>query len=177
MKVHVGTQNPLKVKAVRAAFEKVFEGESLEVKAIPVGAGVSSQPFDEHVVRGAIRRAREALADGDFGVGIEAGLVRFPGCERSFNVQFCAIVDQTGRLTTGHGPGFELPAAVVKKLLQGSTLNREISRLAEIPEVKATIGAIGILSRGRIDRFVITREAVLMALVPRIGFIFTRVSD
>ncbi len=167
MKVNVGTRNPLKVKAVYAAFEEVFEGELLEVKAVPVEPGVPIQPFGEEVIRGAIRRAKEAITDGDFGVGIEAGLIQLPGCDRPLNVQPCVVVDRSGRMTVGHGPGFELPQAVVKQLLHGSTLNHEMSRIAGAPEVKETIGAIGVLSGGRIDRFAITREAVLMALVPR----------
>jgi len=169
MNVNVGTRNPLKVKAVRAAFEEVFEGESLNVKAVSVEAGIPSQPFGEEVIRGAIRRARGALGDAAFGVGIEAGLIQLPGCDRSLNVQFCVLIDQSAQMTVGHGPGFELPLGIVKQLEQGSTLNCEMSRLTGIPEIKETIGAIGVLSGGRIDRFSITREAVLMALVPRIG--------
>jgi len=69
----------------------------------------------------------------------------------------------------GHGPGFELPEGVVEQVLRGSSLNREISRHAGIPGGEEALGAIGILSAGRIDRFSLTREAVLMALVPRIG--------
>ncbi len=169
MNVNVGTGNPLKVKAVRAAFVEVFEGESLNVKAVSVVAGIPSQPFGEAVIRGAMRRAKAALGDSHFGVGIEAGLIQLPGCDRPLNVQFCAIIDRSDRMTIGLGPGFELPQGVVKQLEQGSTLNREMSRLAGIPEIKETIGAIGVLSGGRIDRVAITREAVLMALVPRIG--------
>ena len=169
MNVNVGTGNPLKVKAVRAAFVEVFQGESLNVKAVSVEVDIPSQPFGEAVIRGAIRRAKGALGDGHFGVGIEAGLIQLPGCDRPLNVQFCAIIDRSGRLTLGHGPGFELPEGVVEQLLRGSTLNREMSRLTGISEIKETIGAIGVLSGGRIDRAAVTREAVLMALVPRIG--------
>jgi len=174
MKVHVGTGNPIKVKAVQAAFEKVFSGELSEVRAIPVEPGVPSQPFGEQVIRGAMERARRSLGDADYGVGIEAGLVQFTGCEHLLNVQFCVIVDRFGRMTVGHGPGFELPNAVVEKLRAGSTLSDEVSRAAGIPEIKETDGAIGVLSGGRIDRLAITREAVLMALIPRIN---NRVAD
>lgn len=174
MKVHVGTGNPIKVKAVQAAFEKVFSGELSEVRAIPVEPGVPSQPFGEQVIRGATQRARRSLGDADYGVGIEAGLVQFTGCEHLLNVQFCVIVDRFGRMTVGHGPGFELPNAVVEKLRAGSTLSDEVSRAAGIPEIKETDGAIGVLSGGRIDRLAITREAVLMALIPRIN---NRVAD
>jgi len=168
MKVHVGTGNPVKVKAVRAAFETVFSGELLEVTAVPVEPGVPSQPFGEQVIRGATQRAKRSLGEADYGVGIEAGLVQSPGCDYPLNVQFCVIVDQFGTMTFGHGPGFELPNAVVEKLRGGSTLGKEVGRIAGTPKIKETIGAIGVLSGGRIDRLAITCEAVLMALVPRI---------
>lgn len=169
MKVHVGTRNPLKVRAVRAAFAAVFTGTSLQVSGIAIDTGLLPQPFEEDVARGATLRARRCCTTADFGVGIEAGLVRFPGCERYLSVQFCAIVDREGRMTVGHGPGYEIPPQVLDRLHQGSTLNREMSRLAGVTEIKETSGAIGYLSRGRIDRFAITREAVLMALIPLIS--------
>jgi len=174
MKIQVGTRNPIKVKAVRAAFEQVFSGELLEVTAVPVEPGVPSQPFGVEVIYGATQRAKRSLGDADYGVGIEAGLLQLPGCDRSLNVQFCVVVDRLGGMTVGHGPGFELPNAVVEKLRAGSTLSGEVSRAAEIPEINETIGSIGVLSGGRIDRLAITCEAVLMALVPRID---NRVAD
>ena len=168
MKIHVGTRNTLKVRAVHAAFALAFGDEALDAVAVEIGGGVPPQPFDVEVVQGAICRARNALAEADYGVGIEAGLVRFPGYDCYLSVQFCAVLDHTGRLTVGHGPGYTLPQEVLDRLMNGSTLNREMSRLSGIPETKDKEGAIGILSGRRIDRFSITREAVLMALIPRI---------
>lgn len=168
MKVRVGTRNPLKVRAAEAAFREAFPKEEFDVAAVPVETGVPAQPFDADVAAGAIRRAKEAIGDADFGVGIEAGLVCLPGCDRSLNLGLCAVVNRTGRVTLGSGPGFEVPPAVLARLEEGSTLNREMSRIAGIPEIKETTGAIGYLSGGRIDRFVVTRETVLMALIPRL---------
>jgi inosine/xanthosine triphosphatase len=168
MKVRVGTRNPLKVRAVEAAFAEAFPDEEIDVAAASVESGVSAQPFGADVAVGAIRRAKAAIGDADFGVGIEAGLVHLPGCDRSLNLGLCAVVDRTGRVTLGSGPGFEVPPAVLARLEEGSTLNREMSRIAGIPEIKEKIGAIGHLSGGRIDRFAITRETVLMALIPRL---------
>jgi len=169
MKIHVGTRNTLKVRAVRTAFAAVFGDESLDVMAVEIEGCVPPQPFDDEIAQGAICRARGALAKADYGVGIEAGLVRFPGYDGYLSVQFCAVLDRTGRLTVGHGPGYTLPQEVLDRLTNGSTLNREMSRLSGIPEIKEKEGAIGILSGGRVDRFSITREAVLMALIPRIA--------
>ncbi len=168
MNVNVGTNNSLKVRAVRAAFAAAFPEDDVEVNAIDVPSGVPAQPFGAQVTAGAINRARAALLDADYGVGIEAGIVGLPGCEERFSVQFCAIVDQTGEMTVGHGPGYTLPHGVIAALESGSDLNLEMSRISGIDEIREKIGAVGYLSNGLTDRLTITRDAVLMALIPRI---------
>jgi len=168
MRVQVGTQNKLKLGAVREVFLDVLPQQSLKVVAVPVESGVPAQPFGEEVMRGAIQRARAAVQGADYGVGIEAGLVRFPGCDRHTNIQSCAIISKSGRISVGHGPGFELPKDVLDQLERGATLNQVMSSISGIDNIKDKIGAIGWLSEERIDRFTITREAVLMALIPLI---------
>ncbi len=168
MKVNVGTNNPLKVDAARAAFHTVFPSSLLDVVRVPVQAEVPPQPFEEEVVTGAINRAREALGAGDFGVGIEAGLLKLPGSDRYLNIQVCAIIDHAGKLSLGSGPGFELPPSVVNKLVHGTTLNHEMENISGITKIKEKEGAIGYLSAGRTGRFAITYTAVLMALIPYI---------
>ena len=168
MKANVGSGNLLKVEAVRAVFATAFPEDSIEVTAVDVPSGVAEQPFDSDLAAGAINRARAALLDADYGVGIEAGIVSFPGCEERFSVQFCAIVDQDGKITVGHGPGYTLPSEVLAKLDAGSDLNREMSRISGIDEIRDKIGAVGYLSNGITDRLTITREAILMALIPRL---------
>ena len=168
MKVNVGTNNSLKVEAVRAVFAAAFPEETIEVTGANILSGVPEQPFGDEAAAGALNRARAALLDADYGVGIEAGIVRFPGCEEQFNVQFCAIIDRDGRMTVGHGPGYTLPHEVISALEGGSDLNREMSRISGIDEIRQKMGAIGYLSNGLTDRLTITRDAVLMALIPRL---------
>jgi inosine/xanthosine triphosphatase len=168
MRINVGTRNQLKVAAARAAFAAVFPESKIEAHRIAVASTVPSQPFDEQVVGGAMARARAALLDADYGVGIEAGLVSFPGCKHPLSVQFCAIVDREGEMSVGHGPGYALHERVLARLKAGSTLNREMSDISGIDEIKEKMGTIGYLSSGLVDRFTITREAVVMALIPRL---------
>ena len=168
MNVNVGTGNSLKVEAARAVFAVAFPRDSIEVMAVNVPSGVPAQPFADQVAIGAINRARAALLDADYGVGIEAGIVHFPGCDERFSVQFCAIVDQEGELSVGHGPGYVLPHGVLAQLEAGSDLNREMSRISGIDEIREKMGAIGYLSNGITDRLAITRAAILMALIPRL---------
>ncbi len=168
MDIHVGTDNPLKVAAARAAFTVVFPAQELAVTGVHVDTGVSPQPIDADVSAGAIARARAARGGAEFGVGIEAGILHLPGCDRYLNIQVCAIIDRTGVLTIGTSPGFELPPSVVQQLLHGIELNHAMSRIAGIDDIKRTVGAVGYLSAGKTDRFTLTYTAVLMALIPYI---------
>ncbi len=168
MNVHVGTANPLKIAATRAAFAKAFPDRKLNVTGIKVSPGVPPQPAGEEVTAGAIQRARSAQMGAEFGVGIEAGILRLPGLDRYLNMQVCAIVDRAGKLSIGSGPGFELPPSVLERLLHGTTLNHEMSRISGIDEIKEKIGAVGYLSAGRTNRFTVTYMTVLMALIPYI---------
>src|SRR5205823_16267 len=120
IQVFVGSGNPVKVRAVREVFRAL--GLPARVRGVRVPTDVSDQPFDHEAVRGAINRAKAAIREGDLGVGIEAGLVWSPVLSDYFDVQYCAVVDRSGRLTVGHGPGFAYPAKVLEKVKAGSTV-------------------------------------------------------
>lgn len=164
--VHVGTDNPVKVRAVRTVLASLEM--RARVRASPVSTKVPEQPFDEEALQGAINRARAALGDGDFGVGIEAGLLSAPIIDDYVDVQYAAIVDRSGRLTVGQGPGFTYPGKVVARVKSGSTVGEAMARLTGIKDIGSKQGAIGYLTEGRLDRERLTESAVLMAMVPRI---------
>ncbi len=164
--VHVGTDNPVKVRAVRRVFDDLFD--RTRVRMVPVASGVPEQPFDQQAPVGAMNRARAALQGADFGVGIEAGLLWDPSVGDYLDVQYCAIVDRAGRVTLGHGPGFEYPPAVVALAKAGATVGEAMAKLTGIREIGSKYGAIGFLTERRMDRDALTEAAVLMAMVPRI---------
>jgi len=166
LEVSVGSGNPVKVRAVREVFRGL--GLPARVRGVRVPTEVSDQPFDHEAVRGAVNRAKAALREGDLGVGIEAGLVWSPVLSDYFDVQYCAVVDRSGRLTVGHGPGFAYPAKVLEKVKAGSTVGEAMDRLTGIRGIGSKRGAIGHLTEGRLDRRRLTESAVLMAMVPRI---------
>jgi inosine/xanthosine triphosphatase len=168
IKVRVGTRNPVKVEAVRAVFSRAFGPMEVEVEAVEVDPGVPKEPFGEEIARGAVRRAKEALRDADFGVGIEAGLVWHEVLRTYFDVQFCAILDREGRLTVGHGSGFVYPPRVIEEVRKGRAVGEVMSELAGIPEIGRKEGSVGYLSRGLLTRTELTEQAVLAALIPRI---------
>ncbi|HLF24651.1 MAG TPA: pantetheine-phosphate adenylyltransferase, partial [Burkholderiales bacterium] len=101
----VGSDNPVKVEAVRRVVERAFPKG--RVALAKVASGVPEQPFEHEIVRGAANRARAALAwDGSavLGVGIEAGIVFDPRAGQHHDVQYCVVADRAGGATIGHGP-------------------------------------------------------------------------
>lgn len=166
LRVHVGSQNRVKAQAVQNIFARALG--PTEVRLIAVESGVSAQPFNEETVRGACVRARKALLDADFGVGIEAGLIWNSELKLYFDVQFCAILSQDGQLTVGHGSGFVYPTQVIERVQRGRTIGAVMSEIAQIERLGYREGAIGFLSKDLLTREKLTEQAVLMALLPRL---------
>ncbi len=165
-RVHVGSNNPIKAQAVKNVFERAFG--PTEVRLISVESGVPVQPFNDDIVKGACERAQRALLGADFGVGIEAGLIWHKGVKLYFDVQFCAIVSQDGKITVGHGSGVVYPPKVIAEVLAGRPVGDVMSELTGIEKLGHKIGAIGYLSKGLLTREQLTEQAVLMALIPRL---------
>lgn len=168
IKVAVGSTNKVKVDAVRNIFTQAFG--LVDVVAVEPNHGIERQPQEERVVEGAVRRANNAIrsASADFGVGIEAGLFMNEHVGRKLDVQYCAIVDSSGRMTMGHGPGFEYPPVVIEAVERGATVGDTMAAITGIDQIGRNQGSVGYLSDGLIDRTSLTEIAVLMALIPRI---------
>jgi inosine/xanthosine triphosphatase len=166
LRVHVGSNNPIKAQAVKNVFERALG--PTEVRLVSVESGVPLQPFDDDTAKGACERARKALLDADFGVGIEAGLIWHKELKLYFDVQFCAIVSQDGKLTVGHGSGFVYPPQVIEQVRAGRAVGDVMSALTGIEKIGHKTGAIGYLSKNLLTREQLTEQAVLMALIPRL---------
>ncbi len=166
LEVTVGSENPVKIDAVRDVLSRYYE--SLQVRGAAVGSGVSEQPHGADVLRGAIARAKAALGEGDLGIGIEAGVFQLDEVGATMDVQYCAVVDALGWITVGHGPGFAYPPEVVADLERGATVSEAMERLAGIEDIGRGGGAIGYLTDGGLDRRELTAAAVMAAFVPRV---------
>lgn len=168
--VAVGSANPIKVEAVRREVGAILPCK-VEARGNEVPTGVAEQPSDDAILQGArnrARRAREATPGCDYAVGVEAGLLRFPGDPAHVEVQACVVVDRDGWETHGWGPGFHYPAWVTERALRGEMVSTILGPVANDARIGSTTGAIGYLSDGRLDRTALTQQAVLMAFVPRI---------
>ena len=168
VRIAVGSTNPTKVLAVKDVMEMIYG--NVEVFGVEVESGVPDQPVGmEETIRGAINRARQALEKGkaDIGVGIEAGIYPVPNSLTGyFDVQFCAILDRDGWLTIGHGPGFEYPFYVIKRIKEGIEAGGAMDELVGEKDLKKKIGAIGYLTHGILPRKELNKLAVLMHWFP-----------
>lgn len=169
MKILVGSENPVKIAATEEAFAHYFG--PVQVTGLAVGSGVPAQPVDDDTFAGAQNRAlalkrlaaRQGLA-ADFYVGIEGGIVRRYG--RWFSFGAMCIVDAQGRMGFGASSHFELPARVVRELLDGGAeLGQVIDALSGEENTKQKGGAIGFLTRGLMDRQALYVQGLVVALI------------
>lgn len=143
MIVRVGTANAMKVAATRKAFAAFFKG--VKVEGVDVPSSVSPQPISfGEIVLGARERARKAFRDCDYSVGIEAGVFKVG---RVFQITMACVYDGK-RDALGAGPFYEVPPSLVKKIVNADT------------------GSVAMVTKGKVTREAVTRDAVRMALAP-----------
>jgi inosine/xanthosine triphosphatase len=167
--IAVGSTNPVKLDAVRAAFAEAGRFGVFEVKGREVTSGVREQPTSlDETIRGAIGRARNAYVDCDLSVGIEDGLFAVPHTRSGYmNVCACAIFDGE-REHLGLASAFEYPVEVVRFVIdEGLDVTQAFvkSGLSNNARLGAAEGAIGILTKGRLTRQAYANQAVAMALI------------
>ena len=162
--IAVGSTNPVKVAAVRSVMERIY-GE-VRITAEDVPSGVPPQPFEEQTHQGSENRARAALKDHDMAVGIEAGVFRM--LDGLYDIQHCTIISKDGKVTYGHGSGFRYPDSISKLVLEGMTVGDAVKEVYGSTEIGKKQGAIGLLSKGLLDRKSLTEQSVMAAMVPRL---------
>ena len=164
MDIAVGSANQVKVSAVRSVMERVY-GE-VRITAVDVPSGVPPQPFEGQTHEGSRNRALAALGDHDMAVGIEAGV--FEMLDGLYDIQHCTIVSRDGRETYGHGSGFRYPDAIAALVRGGMTVGDAVHEVYGDTDIGKKQGAVGLLSKGLIDRKTLTEQSVTAAMIPRI---------
>jgi len=163
IRVSVGSLNPVKTEAVRSVMERIY-GEVI-LTSSEVSSGVSEQPWGEETYEGAVNRAKAAMNDCDLSVGIEAGV--FEVYDGLYDVQHCVILDKAGRMTIGMSSGFRYPDDVIELLRKGATVGEAMKQLYTKDSRGRKEGAVGVLSKGLLDRKSLTEQSVLAAMIPR----------
>jgi len=169
IKVLCGSTNPVKIEAVKLAFQKYFS--QVEVKGIKVSSEVPEQPVGKETFTGARNRAIKLRdlnlkqnLNADFFVGIEGGISNDYGFWFAFGGM--CIIDIEGREAYGTSPQFQLPVSIVNKLLEGVELGTVMDDLQNKKNTKQKHGAIGYFSKGIMNRKELYVSGLVAAIVP-----------
>ena len=162
--VVLGSLNPVKASGVRRAYEAFYGHVSL----LQVGVSVPTrQPVGLNMTaRLACLRAEQAsrAGEGDW-VGVEAGLVRAGGRWLVINV---ACLMRGRKRYIGLSPSFQIPSWLARMAREGE-LDEALEMVTGIRDLGSGIGAIGLMSGGRVVREDLVYWATTMALASAEG--------
>ncbi len=164
--IAVGSRNQPKLEAARLVFLPIWP--RAEIIAAPVPSGVSDQPWgDEEAARGAVNRARAALAaaGADIGVGLEGGVEEGPG-GLLYLSGWGAVATRDGRLGVGGGGRTLLPPELAEMLRSGVELGPAIDAWLHRQGVRHAEGTVGVLTGGYLVRAASFANLLLHALAP-----------
>ncbi len=163
----VASKNPVKIRATLNGFQEMFPGEEFFVEGVNVQSEISEQPMtNAETIKGAENRAKnaQAIADGDFFVGLEGGVEEKNNLMHSF--AWIVVRDNDGNVGMGKTGEFILPQKVKELINSGMELGEADDIVFGKNNSKQANGAVGILSGDVIDRLNFYKHAVILALIP-----------
>lgn len=165
--IMVGSTNPLKVGAVEDAAIAMLDG-SVSVEGLDVDSGVAQQPWgDEETLTGARARAdlaRTAGASDCIGIGIEAGLVDHG--DGSVESTSWVVATDGRRLGRSRAASYLLPQELAALVLGGMSLGDATDVAFSGTGLSRTVGTVGPLTGGAVERRSHYAAAVTLALIP-----------
>jgi inosine/xanthosine triphosphatase len=169
MKIAVSSENPVKIEAVRSAFEKIFSGKEIKLTCVSVESGVGSQPMsNKETLQGAENRAKnvlQAFPESDFAVGIEGGVHFYPDSTVAFAWMVICSKEKTSKSRTST---FELSPKIAVLLKEGYELGDADDMIFKEKNSKQKNGAVGLLTNNVITRKELYEQALILALIPHI---------
>lgn len=164
-KVAVGSKNPVKVEAVRLAFQAIWPDEKWIVEGVSVESGISDQPMsDDECISGAGNRARRSIdvLKSDFGVGLEGGIQKIG--KHFFVCGWIVVVDQS----ENEGIGSTIKIIVPEKMIQLIQEGKELGDVCDIifggENTKQAEGHFGLMTNNAVTRTSGYRDGIISAL-------------
>ncbi|AFH42896.1 inosine/xanthosine triphosphatase [Fervidicoccus fontis] len=166
--VCIGTKNVSKITGIERAFSSFYE--EVQLLAIDLSYKLPPQPIGiKEIMSGAEKRAKEAIKSSEmceFGVGVEAGLIKIE--ESYYDIQASFVINKDGRGYFGFSPSFIIP-----KSFSEGIITKKYRELEEVTDayfntenVGEKGGVIKLLTKGRVTREDLTYYAVMMSLIP-----------
>ena len=152
-KVIIASKNPVKIDAVKVAFNQMFPNIIFEFDGLETSSDVSDQPISNNeTLRGAINRSNNAklkYTNADYWIGIEGGVEKKDNEMEVFAWIFIQSNDIKGKARTAT---FNLPRKIVELIDSGMELGDADDIVFNRKNSKQKNGAVGILTTDLIDR-------------------------
>jgi inosine/xanthosine triphosphatase len=165
-KVIVGSQNPVKVNAVKTALESVFPDIEFAVTGVNAPSNVADQPMtSDETLLGAENRVAfiEQQFEADWHVAIEGGIDNFAYGPATFAY---IVIAHQGQKQVGRSANLPLPNVVYQALQTGEELGHVMDRLFNTDNIKQKGGAMALLTKGVVTRESVYTLALTTALAP-----------
>lgn len=163
----VASHNPVKQAAAANGFQKLFPDEAFEIIGVDVPSGVSEQPFNDEILKGAENRMNAAFAlepQADYWVGIEGGAEQ--DNHGMMVYAWITIRDTAGKVGRGRTSAFYLPPEVARLVAGGMELGPADDKVFGQTNSKQAGGAVGLLTGNIMTRTDYYAEGVVMAAIP-----------
>lgn len=168
MKIVVTSHNPVKIAAVRNAFQSQFSGQEIHLIPIAVESGVTDQPMSDQETRlGARNRvsnARQEFDDADYWVGLEGGLDVFDDQLMAF--AWMVIANRENQTSETRSVTLPLPPKIQALVQGGMELGEANDQVFSTLNSKQGGGAFGLLTDGLMTRESIYTQTLILALIP-----------
>lgn len=166
-KVVVASTNPVKIDAVKAAFESYWP-LAFEFQGIGVPSGVSDQPLtDEETLVGARNRVaaiRREMPQAAFWVGVEGGVqLTNAGIYEAFGWM---VISNTQQESISRSASFSLSKPMSLAIQNGAELGPLMDKIFRDSMIKHKGGAVGMLTNGVVDRKALYLQPLQLALIP-----------
>lgn len=164
-KIAVGSKNPVKIQAVKQAFEKVWPDEVWHVEGTDVDSGVPDQPMsDSESIKGATNRATRALRalNPNFAVGLEGGIQEIDG--KYFDCGWVVVKDKEGNIGVGSSVRMIVPKKMMKLIREGYELGDVDDKIFGLENTKHGSGHFGLMTKDAITRTHGYTDGVIAAL-------------
>lgn len=116
-----------------------------------------------------MNRAKGARSDAVYGIGIESGLMQVPHTKSGYMDVCVAAIYDGSEFHIGLSSCWEFPDPAVTRLMleEGLDMSQAINKagLTNDPAIGSKAGAIGILTKGKLDRKEYTKQALRTALI------------
>lgn len=165
MKIAVGSQNPVKINAVKSAFKLVWPKKKIEVFGVDVKSGVSNQPMsDAESIKGATLRAKRSIKviNTEFGVGLEGGLNKIGG--KWFDCGWAVVIDKKGVTGIGSSARIQTPEKIMKLVRAGRELGTANDIVFGAKNSKQKEGHFGLMTKGIVTRTDAYKDSIVFAL-------------